>query len=64
MHLHVGRHIYPVDFIKKYIDGLAMHKFNNFHRHLTEDQCWRIEIEKYPELNNIGSFKDGVPMIN
>ena len=58
MHLDVGRHMYPVAFIKKYIDGLAMLKFNNFHWHLTEDQGWRIEIEKYPELNNIGSFRD------
>ena len=58
MHLDVGRHMYPVDFIKKYIDGLAMLKFNNFHWHLTEDQGWRIEIEKYPELNNVGSFRD------
>jgi len=58
MHLDVGRHMYPVDFIKKYIDGLAMLKFNNFHWHLTEDQGWRIEIEKYPELNNIGSYRD------
>ena len=58
MHLDVGRHMYPVDFIKKYIDGLALLKFNNFHWHLTEDQGWRIEIEKYPELNNVGSFRD------
>ena len=58
MHLDVGRHMYTVDFIKKYIDGLAMLKFNNFHWHLTEDQGWRIEIEKYPELNNVGSFRD------
>ena len=58
MHLDVGRHMYPVAFIKKYIDGLAMLKFNNFHWHLTEDQGWRIEIEKYPELNNIGSYRD------
>ena len=58
MHLDVGRHMYPVDFIKKYIDGLAMLKFNNFHWHLTEDQGWRVEIEKYPELNNVGSYRD------
>ena len=58
MHLDVGRHMYPVAFIKKYIDGLAMLKFNNFHWHLTEDQGRRIEIEKYPELNNIGSYRD------
>ncbi len=58
MHLDVGRHMYPVAFIKKYINGLAMLKFNNFHWHLTEDQGWRIEIEKFPELNNIGSYRD------
>ena len=58
MHLDVGRHMYSVDFIKKYIDGLSMLKFNNFHWHLTEDQGWRIEIEKYPELNNVGSYRD------
>ena len=58
MHLDVGRHMYSVDFIKKYIDGLAMLKFNNFHWHLTEDQGWRVEIDKYPELNNVGSYRD------
>ena len=58
MHLDVGRHMYSIDFIKKYIDGLSMFKFNNFHWHLTEDQGWRIEIEKYPELNNVGSYRD------
>ena len=58
MHLDVGRHMYSVEFIKKYIDGLSMLKFNNFHWHLTEDQGWRIEIEKYPELNNVGSYRD------
>lgn len=50
MHLDVGRHIFPVDFIKKYIDLIAMHKMNVFHWHLTEDQGWRIEIKEYPKL--------------
>ena len=58
MHLDVGRHFMPVDFIKKYIDYLAMHKFNNFHWHLTEDQGWRIEIKKYPLLTQVGSCRD------
>ena len=44
--------------IKKYIDALAMLKFNTFHWHLTEDQGWRIEIKKYPKLNTIGSYRD------
>ncbi|WP_394990004.1 family 20 glycosylhydrolase [Emticicia sp.] len=53
--LDVGRHFFPVSFIKKYIDLLAMHKMNTFHWHLTEDQGWRIEIKKYPKLTEIGS---------
>lgn len=55
MHLDVARHFFPVSFIKKYIDILAMHKMNTFHWHLTEDQGWRIEIKKYPKLTSIGS---------
>ncbi|SHG21216.1 hexosaminidase [Salegentibacter echinorum] len=57
MHLDVGRHMFPVDFIKKYIDLLALHKMNRFHWHLTEDQGWRIEIKKYPKLTEIGSVR-------
>lgn len=59
MHLDVGRHYEPVWFIKKYIDYLALHKINTFHWHLTEDQGWRIEIKKYPELTTIGSKRNG-----
>jgi len=57
MLLDVGRHIYPLDFIKKYIDLIAMHKMNVFHWHLTDDQGWRIEIKKYPLLTEIGSIR-------
>jgi hexosaminidase len=52
MHLDVSRHFFPVEFIKEYIDHLAMLKMNNFHWHLTDDQGWRIEIKQYPELTN------------
>lgn len=58
MHLDVGRHFFSVDFIKKYIDALAMLKMNTFHWHLTEDQGWRIEIKKYPKLQEIAAFRD------
>lgn len=57
MHLDVGRHMYPVEFIKKYIDLLAHHKYNRFHWHLTEDQGWRIEIKKYPKLQEVGAYR-------
>ena len=59
MHLDVGRHYFPVDFIKKYIDFIAMHKMNTFHWHLTEDQGWRIEIKKYPKLTSVGAYRNG-----
>ena len=57
MHLDVGRHFMPVDFVKQYIDLLAMFKMNTFHWHLTEDQGWRIEIKKYPKLATISSMR-------
>jgi len=59
IHLDVGRHFFPVSFVKKYIDYLAYHKFNIFHWHLTEDQGWRIEIKKYPLLTTVGGYRNG-----
>ena len=59
MHLDVCRHFFPVTFIKKYIDLLAMYKMNTFHWHLTDDQGWRIEIKKYPKLTQIGAWRKG-----
>lgn len=70
----VGRHYFPVDYLKEIIDILAMHNINYFHWHLTEDQGWRLEIKKYPMLTQIGSKRketilptnknefDGVPV--
>ena len=57
MHLDVGRHMFSVEFIKKYLDLMAMFKMNVFHWHLTEDQGWRIEIIKYPKLTEISAFR-------
>ncbi|WP_210463028.1 beta-N-acetylhexosaminidase [Rufibacter roseolus] len=58
MHLDVSRHIFPLDFLKKYIDYLAFHKFNNFHWHLTDDQGWRLEIKSYPKLTQVGAWRN------
>ena len=58
MHLDVSRHFFPKDYIKKFIDVLALHKFNRFHWHLTDDQGWRIEIKKYPKLTSVGAWRD------
>jgi hexosaminidase len=57
LHLDVCRHIFPVAFIKEYIDLIALYKLNTFHWHLTDDQGWRIEIKKYPKLTQIGGFR-------
>ncbi len=57
MHLDVCRHFFDVIFIKKYLDNLAFHKFNRFHWHLTEDQGWRIAIEAYPLLTDVGAWR-------
>ncbi len=57
MHLDVCRHFMPVEFVKKYIDLLALHKLNTFHWHLTEDQGWRVEIKKYPKLTEISAWR-------
>ncbi len=59
LHLDVGRHFFPVSFIKKYLDYIAWHKLNTFHWHLTEDQGWRIEIKKYPKLTSVGGWRNG-----
>lgn len=53
----VGRHYFPVSYLKQIIDMLALHNINYFHWHLTEDQGWRIEIKKYPKLTEIGSTR-------
>jgi hexosaminidase len=58
MHLDVSRHFMPKEFVKKYIDLIALHKMNSFHWHLTDDQGWRIEIKKYPRLTQIGAWRD------
>lgn len=58
MHLDVCRHFFPLEFIKEYIDLLALHNMNTFHWHLTDDQGWRIEIKKYPKLTEVGSKRN------
>lgn len=59
LHLDEARHFFGKDFVKKYLDIMAFHKLNTFHWHLTDDQGWRIEIKKYPELTQIGSVRNG-----
>ena len=58
LHLDVSRHFFPVSFLYKFLDTMAFYKFNRFHWHLTDDQGWRIEIKKYPELTKTGSYRE------
>ncbi|HET8654156.1 MAG TPA: beta-N-acetylhexosaminidase [Longimicrobiaceae bacterium] len=57
LHLDVGRHFFPVQFIERYIDLMARYKYNTFQWHLTEDQGWRLQIEKYPRLTEVGGCR-------
>ena len=54
--IDVARYFFPVDYIKRFIDLLAMHKMNVLHLHLTDDQGWRMEIKKYPRLTSVGEI--------
>ena len=58
MHLDVSRHFFSLDYLKTFIDRLAMYKFNKFHLHLTDDQGWRLEIDKYPKLTSEGAWRE------
>jgi len=57
MHLDVSRNFFPVSFIKKYIDMMALYKYNTFHWHLTDGPGWRLEIKKYPKLTSKAAFR-------
>lgn len=57
MHLDVSRHFFSTDEVKKYIDALVMHKMNRLHWHLTDDQGWRVPIDAFPKLTEVGSIR-------
>lgn len=57
MHLDVSRHFFSLDYLKRFIDRMALYKFNKFHLHLTDDQGWRVEIKKYPKLTEMGAWR-------
>ena len=57
MHLDVSRHFFDMNEVKKYLDIMAIHKLNVLHWHLTDDQGWRLEIKKYPELTQVGAVR-------
>lgn len=56
--LDCARHFFSVDFVKQYIDVMALHGCNQFHWHLTEDQGWRFEVKALPDLAVKGSVRE------
>lgn len=62
MMLDESRHFFGKEFVKKFLDVMALYKMNSFHWHLTDDQGWRIEIKKYPKLTSIGSIRAESPV--
>ena len=59
MHLDCARHFFSVDAVKRYLDVMAVYKLNRFHWHLSDDQGWRVDIKRYPELTLIGGYRSG-----
>lgn len=57
MHLDVSRHFFSINYLRKFIDVMALYKMNKFHLHLTDDQGWRIQIKKYPKLTEEGAWR-------
>lgn len=57
VHLDVSRHFFDMAYLHTMIDRMAYYKFNKFHLHLTDDQGWRLEIKKYPELTSKGAWR-------
>ena len=56
-HFDMCRHFFPVDTVKTIINVLALYKMNRLHLHLSDDQGFRIESERFPKLNSIGSWR-------
>lgn len=59
LHLDVSRNFYPIEFIRKTIDLMALYKLNTFHWHLTDGAGWRLEIKQYPELTRQAAWRYG-----
>jgi hexosaminidase len=60
MMLDVSRHFFTKHEVEQMLDAMALHKLNEFHWHLTDDQGWRIEIKKYPLLTEMGAWRTNI----
>ncbi len=55
--LDSARHYQSPDYLRRFLDAMALHKLNVLHWHLTDDQAWRLEIRKYPRLTEVGAWR-------
>lgn len=55
--LDVGRHLFPVEYILEHLEWMSRYKLNVFHWHLTEDQGWRLQVDAYPRLTEVGAHR-------
>ena len=62
LHLDVVRHFFPVAFIERLLDLMALYKLNTFHWHLTDDQGWRLEVRSRPRLTEVGADRAATPL--
>ena len=60
--LDVSRHFFPKAFILKLVDLASLHKLNVLHLHLTDDQGWRVQIDRYPLLTQVGAWRRESPL--
>lgn len=58
-HLDVARHFFPIEVLFRQVELLSLHRFNVFHLHLTDDQGWRMEIDRFPRLTQVGAWRRG-----
>ncbi len=61
VHLDVARHFFPKGFVLRLIDLASLHKLNVLHLHLTDDQGWRVQVERYPRLTEVGAWRRQSP---
>jgi hexosaminidase len=62
LHLDVVRHFFPVAFLERLLDLMALYKLNTFHWHLTDDQGWRVEVRSRPRLTEVGARRSATPL--
>ncbi len=59
-----SRHFRGIEAVKKTLDEMARLKMNVFHWHVIDDNGWRIQIDKYPELTSIGAWRDSTEVVD